>query len=433
MFHRARLRLTGVFVLFLFAILIGFDAGVIALTGSGLRNNVSDDLMGRAHQAAAALVNVGGVTYFDQHALSSDSGWSDVALYITTPTGRVDQEASSVGRSVLPQESAVTSAMVGRAGLIQVGGDRDGYLVYTQPVYRKSSAFGGDVVAVVQVARSLRTVSGAMERLSSLLVGSTVLALLVTFVTGFWLAGQTLDPIRVSLEGQKQFVGDASHELRTPLTVIRTAAESILRQRETISPRVRGLAEDIVAETAQLGRLAEDLSVLAHLESRRQRARRDPVQVSTLFKEVAASSAHLAEAGGVRLESSISGDGVILGDAGRLRQLMGILLDNAIKFSPRDSLVSLVGQVVGKRVVFRVVDRGPGIPEADLPRIFERFFRGSDERRREGTGLGLAIARALVDEHRGSISVRSVVGQGTEFVVELPLQESVQVAETAID
>ncbi|HEV3231234.1 MAG TPA: HAMP domain-containing sensor histidine kinase [Candidatus Dormibacteraeota bacterium] len=416
MFQRARLRLTFYYVLFVAAILIGFDLGVATFTSQGLRDSLSEDLQSKAHQATQALIEVGGVAYFENRTLASDPSWSDVSLFIDTPSGSVLQQTNSSSGSVLPERTALRAAMAGRAALTETGSGSNRFMVYTDPVTR-----GGAVIAVIQVARSTRVIPQAMANLTSLMVASSLLALLVTFLAGSWLAGKTLEPIRLSVESQKAFVSDASHELRTPVTVIRTAAEAILRQREAPPPRIRRLAEDIVAESAQLGRLVEDLGTLAQSESRRGRLRRDPIQVAALFAEVAAAGRLLAEAGGVELEAGLTGDGTILGDAVRLRQTFSILLDNAVKFSPRGAAVNLVGTVADRRFVVRVVDRGPGIAEADLPRIFERFFRGAGERQREGTGLGLAIARELVDEHRGTISVRSVVGTGTEFIVDLPL------------
>ena len=113
--------------------------------------------------------------------------------------------------------------------------------------------------------------------------------------------------------------------------------------------------------------------------------------------------------------------GVIEGDPVRLRQLFGILIDNATKFAPAGTAVELRAEVGGGRLRVVVADHGPGIAPAELPRIFERFYRGEAERQREGSGLGLAIAQWIVEGHGGVISVRSVEGQGAEFLVDLPL------------
>src|SRR5207245_1761162 len=188
--------------------------------------------------------------------------------------------------------------------------------------------------------------------------------------------------------------------------------------------RVKRLAQDIVGETYQLGRLVEDLGILAQADSRRLSPRRDPVPVSVLMAEVATSGRLVAEAAGSGLEVDTAAiEGVVLGDLARLRQLFSILLDNAFKFSPAGSTAHLVAEVRQGRLVVRVIDEGAGIPEADLTRIFDRFYRGPGARQTDGSGLGLAIARLIVEQHGGTISVRSEVGRGSELVVELALAQ----------
>jgi two-component system sensor histidine kinase BaeS len=149
--------------------------------------------------------------------------------------------------------------------------------------------------------------------------------------------------------------------------------------------------------------------------------RREPVDVGDLLAAVVQSGKIQAEARGVSLEASIAAAGVIDGDPVRLRQLFGILVDNATKFTPKGETSELRAVVDGQRLRATVIDHGPGIPAAELPRIFERFYRGEAERSREGSGLGLAIAQWIAEGHGGVISVRSVQGRGAEFIVDLPL------------
>jgi signal transduction histidine kinase len=149
--------------------------------------------------------------------------------------------------------------------------------------------------------------------------------------------------------------------------------------------------------------------------------RREPVAVAALMGAVVQSGRIQAEARGVRLEASVEATGLIDGDPVRLRQLFGILVDNATKFTAPGEPVELRATGDGSRLRVAVTDHGPGIPAAELPHIFERFYRGEAERQREGSGLGLAIAQWIAEGHGGVISVRSVEGQGAEFIVDLPL------------
>jgi len=429
MFERARLRLTAWYVSLLALLLIVFDVGVLSIMNQGLQANLADDLQRKASQASAAIVDVGGSTYFDRNQLAGDPGWADVSLFATTTSGTVS--ANLVAGSVLPNRSAMDQAMAGRAGLTTVGSGRNAFVVYSQPIYNRGASSGSasSVVGVIQVARSMRTVSDAVTGLITLLLAASVTALLVAFFAGLWLAGRTLRPIRESLLQQKQFVSDASHELRTPVTVIRTAAEAILRQKNPTDARVRELAQDIVAESIQLGGLVGDLGVLGEADARAE-VRHEPVDVESLLDIVTRSGQIQAEARGVTLEPTLAAAGVIDGDSVRLRQLFSILIDNATKFAPARTAVqqadrmnvnSCRADAAAGRLMVSIRDRGPGIAAAELPRIFDRFYRGESERQREGSGLGLAIAQWVVEAHGGVISVRSVEGQGAELLVELPL------------
>jgi signal transduction histidine kinase len=419
LFDRARLRLAAWYVIFLGVILLVLNVGVLSIMGSALESSVDQDLLQKAQQAASAITSSGGISAFDRADLASDPTWSDVALYATSATGSVLASAAPIAPSVLPDTRALEAGLAGRAGYTSVLRSGQPFLVYTQPVYRHSSS-GTTVEAVVQVARSARTLVDASASLLSLLLGASLLALVLAFVAGLWLADMALRPIRVGLLQQKDFVSDASHELRTPVTVIRTAAESILRQKQKPSPRIDQLAQDIVAESVQLARMVEHLGLLARADSRTV-LQREPVEVAALLDEAVASGRLLAQSRGVRLQAVVDADGTVRGDDVRLRQLLAIVIDNATRFTPAEEAVTVTASVENHRLRVTVADRGPGISPEELPRIFDRFYRGADQRQEEGSGLGLSIAQWIVEEHGGTISVRSQPGAGTEFIIELPL------------
>ena len=420
LFERARLRLAAWYVGFLGLILVVLDIGVFLIMGTALETRLDEDLQHKATQASAAIIYVGGASSFDRNEISIDPSWSEVSLYATTASGSVLATSAPFARSVLPDRRALGDGLSGHSGYTTMVRSGEPFIVYTQPVFTQGST-GARISAVVQVARSGRTLADASTSLVSLLLGATLVSLVLAFVVGLWLADKALEPIRQSLVRQKDFVSDASHELRTPVTVIRAAAENILRQKQKGPPRVDELAQDILSEASQLARMVGDLGTLAQADLRAG-LQRQPLDVRVLVAEVFNSGRLLAQARGVELRLEGEVDGSVRGDGVRLRQLFSILIDNATRFSPPTEPVLLRAQVERGRLRVSVSDSGPGIPESELPRIFGRFYRGSDQRQHEGSGLGLAIAQWVVQEHGGTISVRSQPGVGTEFAVELPLE-----------
>ncbi|GAC1332949.1 MAG: hypothetical protein NVSMB17_12690 [Candidatus Dormibacteria bacterium] len=420
LFQRARLRLAVWYVGFLGLILVVLDVGVFLVMGTALEARMDEDLQRKATQASSAIVYVGGASSFDRNEISTDPSWSEVSLYATTASGSVLATSAPFAQSVLPDRRALSTGLSGHSTYSTLVRSGEPFLVYTQPVYAQAAA-GARVSAVVQVARSGRTIAEASTSLVSLLLGATLVSLVLAFVVGLWLADKALEPIRQGLVRQKDFVSDASHELRTPVTVIRAAAENIVRQRQKGSPRVEALAQDILSEAAQLARMVADLGTLAQADLRAGLVR-EPLDVRVLMAEVVASARLLAQGRGVAVWYESVVDGSIRGDGVRLRQLFSILVDNAARFSPPSEPVVIRAETEGRRLRVVVSDRGPGIPEAELPKIFARFYRGPDQRQHEGSGLGLSIAQWVVQEHEGTISVRSQPGVGTEFAVELPLE-----------
>ena len=420
LFERARLRLAAWYVGFLGLILIVLDIGVFLIMGTALEARMDEDLQHKATQASAAIVYVGGASSFDRNEISADPSWSEISLYATTASGSVLATAAPFAQSVLPDRRALGGGLSGHSGYSTVVRSGEPFIVYTQPVYTQVAG-GSRVSAVVQVARSGRTLADASTSLVSLLLGASLVSLVLAFAVGLWLADKALAPIRLSLLRQKDFVSDASHELRTPVTVIRAAAENIIRQKQKGSPRVDQLAQDILSEASQLARMVGDLGTLAQADLRAG-LQREPLDVRVLLAEVVASGRLLAQARGVEIRSEGVVDGTLRGDGVRLRQLFSILIDNATRFSPEGEAVVIRAELEARRLRVTIADRGPGILEAELPRIFARFYRGVDQRQHEGSGLGLSIAQWIVQEHAGTISVRSQPGIGTEFTVELALE-----------
>jgi signal transduction histidine kinase len=222
-------------------------------------------------------------------------------------------------------------------------------------------------------------------------------------------------------EQQRQFVGNVSHELRTPLTVIAGYLQSLLRQKEHLSPHQQQAVATASIEAERTIRLLQDLLDLARVDSGNLHFRLAPVMLNTLVVEVAQMGQKVSNR---HIQVFVTNDDVIAhADQDRLQQVLINLIDNAIKYSAPDQIVELSLAKTEQDAMIQVRDRGIGIPLAQQNRIFERFYRvdTSMTRSRDGTGLGLAIAKSLTEGMNGRITLRSKPGEGSLFTVILPL------------
>jgi signal transduction histidine kinase len=271
------------------------------------------------------------------------------------------------------------------------------------------------------VGRGLETKDHQLRTLTTVFMAGGVIALAASLGTGFWLAGRTLRPIRESLESQRRFVSDASHELRTPLAVAKANTSLLLEDTEATVESKLDEAEAVASELDHLSVLVADLTTLARADEGRANLLLEPMDLGELAREVVRDMGALADVRGVRLDCDISA-ARMNGDRARLRQLLIILVDNALKYAPAEGLVRLVCGVAHGHVEVTVGDNGAGISEQDQKHIFERFYRAESERARGkgGTGLGLAIGKWIAEAHGGRITVESQPGHGTTFRVRLP-------------
>jgi two-component system OmpR family sensor kinase len=228
---------------------------------------------------------------------------------------------------------------------------------------------------------------------------------------------------RASEERMRRFVGDASHELRTPLTSIRGFAELYRQGALPSAADVDRAMSRVEGEAARMGLLVEDLLLLARLDQQRplERARVDLLE---LARDAVADAQAVDPSRTVTLEAVAAGPPpVVAGDAGRLRQVFGNLVGNALTHTPPGTPIVLRVSTSATEAVVEVCDSGPGIPAEDRPRVFERFYRADASRTRAsgGTGLGLSIVAALVVAHGGTVEVDETPGGGATFRVTLPL------------
>ena len=223
---------------------------------------------------------------------------------------------------------------------------------------------------------------------------------------------------------RRNLTADVAHELRTPLHIIQGNLEGIL---DGVYEPTAGHISVTLDETRLLARLVDDLRTLSLAETGQLPLMMEPLEVAELLADVSTSFSGQAEAAGIRLGTEVvDGLPTITGDVGRLDQVLGNLVANALRHTSSGGTITLCAEPEGDHVCIMVRDTGEGIPAEDLPFIFDRFWRGDRARSRAdgaGSGLGLVIARYLVRAHGGRIEVESQPGQDTTFAVHLPIKQ----------
>lgn len=223
---------------------------------------------------------------------------------------------------------------------------------------------------------------------------------------------------------RKDFVANVSHEFRTPLTVIKGSLEALIDGTIDKNEDVERYHQRMLSETKSLERLVGDLLELSRFQSGKISIHREEIHIPSLLSDIIRGLQTIADKKGIKI--NYHGPMVVpavIGDYDRLRQLFIIFIDNAVKYSPEATEIAVIVNVKGKsELKISVEDHGYGIPEAELPYVWDRFYKSDKSRRSSGTGLGLAIAKHLVELHEGQVSIASEIGKGTTVTVLLPLK-----------
>ncbi len=317
----------------------------------------------------------------------------------------------------------------------------------------------------IQIVEPLNPVNAALSGFARTMALASPIVLLAACAGGYWISGRALHPVdritstaraitasnlsgRIPLTGSgdelhrlaetvngmldrleqsfarmAQFTADASHELRTPVAFIRATAEVLLR-RSRSDAEWRDGVRDIETESARMTKLLDNLMVLARADAGVELCVLQPVDLCAAVGAACRTAAAFARLKGLELSGPTVVQGIeVKGDAALLERLFVILLDNAVKYTPAGGRIDVGIESALNRACVVVRDTGIGISAEDVPRLFERFYRSDKARSRDsgGSGLGLSIARWIVDAHRGSITVESRLGTGSEFRVALPL------------
>lgn len=280
---------------------------------------------------------------------------------------------------------------------------------------------------VIQELERIRQeqIDESSSNLQSNLIYFNLIIFILSSALSYYFARRTLMPIEQSMEAQNRFAADASHELRTPLTVMRSEIEVALRDNKFNLSDAKKLLNSNLEETAKLESLSKALLKLARLDHN-PRADFKRVSIVEVIKDAFEKVEKLADQKSINIVCHTPKDKSnmkLRGDRESLVELMVILLDNAIRYSPKKSKIEIITYGNEKMVEIRIVDQGIGIDQSDIGHIFDRFYRADQSRNKDnidGYGLGLSIAKSIVDLHGGTILAKSSLGEGSEFVFTLP-------------
>ncbi len=318
--------------------------------------------------------------------------------------------------SGLQLDGDVTEALDGDRQISTVTVDGVPFRVVSQPIYDGS----GSVVAAVQLAESRQAQQQIVNSLRNVLLVVGGAGLAFAAGVGYVLTGRSMRPVDEAFERQRAFVADAAHELRTPLAIISANAEALEMHGSSLEPDDGELLSGIRSESAYLATLVSKLLEMAKLDSDAER-QIGQLDLADIVRDACEAISPIATAAGVRVDAPEASDPVtVLGDPVLVRLVVLSLLDNAIKHNRSDGSVS-VDIVTGSSMAsVRIADTGPGIPQEDLDRVFDRFYRVDKARSRStgGAGLGLAIARRAARISRGDLRLSSEPGNGTVATVE---------------
>ncbi|WP_020090386.1 sensor histidine kinase [Levilactobacillus parabrevis] len=316
-------------------------------------------------------------------------------------------------------------SQVGQLHTIQVGGKYNfRTLLVKVPKHNSDRLVAGKYLLLME---NIDPQKAAMSNFTRVLLITMGIFWLLSILMSIWMSRLTMRPILKSWGRQTEFVGNAAHELRTPLTIIQNKLELLLTKP---NDKIIDQAENIAianSESQRLQKLTQDLLALARSDSNTLQTNFESTPVASFLQQTVEPYTEIAASQGKNLVLAPVADFHATLDQNLVHQLLNILIDNALKYSPKDSTITLSAKVVGRKWQLIVADQGIGVNETERKRIFDRFYRVDSSRSRQtgGNGLGLSIAHWIVNLHHGNIAVKANDPQGSRFITTLPLNPPV--------
>ena len=465
-----RLRLTLVYSGILALTLIVFGIALYTIQSQDTLNALEKDLIASSNKFADVLQRTP-VIYLSNEEIpenpppprtfnqfSDASAFQDVRereiLRVLDPDGNLLASPFGQAEDALPLSVEALNTLQRREPVFEIGTVADqNMLIYSRPIFRN-----GELAYIIQVARSLTERNRTLNSLATILGITGSATILFAFGAGWVLSGFALRPIdritqtaqaigeerdftrRVehtgkqdevgklastfnkmlaqlqnayqkvehALKQQRNFVSDVSHELRTPLTTLRGNLGLLQRNPQAPPEEEADILQDLLDESDRMIRLVNDLLLLAHADAGRS-LERTQIHLDQVIPEFVRQANHLDE--DREIITDLSPNLSIIGDRDAFKQILLILLDNALKYSEKTITVKTYSEA--SHVVIQIKDEGKGIPPGELEHVFDRFYRAEDSAIIPGFGLGLPIAKSLVEAMGGRISIESEVGQGS--------------------
>lgn len=407
-----RLQLTAWYVGTFFAILTVLGIAMFVVITNRLDRDVDDSLRTASQDLAAYVAMRGPQGAIDELRVPNQT------LIVTDASGR-----SIAGAQAEPWLAPIAAQGADSGAAHGSHEERDDRILRASAT--RVRTHGGSYVAIA-VGNEIEL----EDRYRALIAGfgsAALGSLLLVAIGGWWLARKSTAPVEHAIAHMRRFMADAAHELRTPITVARSRAEVALQRPRAAEDYVQAL-RGIEAETTRLSRIVDDLLTLARVDVGERPIERRRVFLDDITVDAADAARVLAARKSIRVDIDEFDETPVLGDETLLRQLVLILLDNAIKFTNPNGSVRVAVRAVVPHAELTVSDTGIGIGPDDLEHVFERFYRGDPSRTRagadgsasNGAGLGLSIAEWIVDEHGASMEIASQPGQGTRVTVLFP-------------
>ena len=391
---------TAVMAVVLFAVFASVERNIEELSRQVLRRVIQEERSARAPEIGVEIG--GGKVLLPYFTVSLWPGGGGYTAYVTGGTYadlEDTEELEAVLRDCMDQQRQ--EGVVSRYGLR--------YLRQDNGLFSRLA-----FVDMSMEQAMLREMMGSYLRIAA---AAFTLLLGVSILLAWW----ATHPVERAWRQQRQFLSDASHELKTPLTVILSNAE--LLEALPMEERPARWRDNILSEARQMKTLVEEMLTLARADNMTQGAVLTEVSLSDAAEDCALSFEPVAFEAGKALDCEVAGDILVLGDRDKLRRLISILLDNAVKYSRAGGTVVLTLRRTERQARLTVSNPGEPIPPEQLPRLFERFYRADASRgEQSGFGLGLGIAAAIAAEHKGALRAESDA-ESTRFIFTMPLKK----------